>query len=137
MYFFIYIDDILIINPNKYYIETNNNKLNNKEPTIKLTYELENDNSLLFQEILLINKNDKLEFKAQHKTSRRNDYIHNFSNHSDKIKRGILIGFFLRALRICSPNHFNNEFDHIKSSSRFVHTQRKTKGHKNLQTHFI
>ena len=51
---------------------------------------LKKDNFLLFVDILLINKNDELEFKVHHK----NSDIHYFSNHSNKIKRGILIGFF-------------------------------------------
>ena len=41
IHFFRYIDDILIIYANKYNIETITNKLNNIEPTIKLTHELE------------------------------------------------------------------------------------------------
>ena len=59
IYFFRYIDNILIIYPNKYNIETITNKLNVIEPTIKLTYELKKDNSLPFLDILLINKNNK------------------------------------------------------------------------------
>ena len=81
-----------------------------------------------------INKNDKLEFKVHHKTNNRNDYIHYFSNHSDKIKRCVLIGSLQRALGICSPNHLNNKFDYlIKSFSKFqypdpfiLHTKLKT-----------
>ena len=44
IHFFRYIDNILIIYPNKYNIETITNKLNNIEPTIKLIPELEKDN---------------------------------------------------------------------------------------------
>ena len=55
-------DDILIIYPNMYNIETITNKLNNIEPTIKLIYKFEKDNTLPFLDISLINKNDKWEF---------------------------------------------------------------------------
>ena len=113
IHFVRYTDDILIIYPNKYNIEIITIKLNNIEPTIKPTHEFEKDNSLPFLDIQLINKNDELELKLHHKTNSRNDYIHYFSNHSDKIKRGVLIGFFLRALTICSPNHLNNKLDYL------------------------
>ena len=46
----------------------------------------------------------------------QNDYIQFYSKHSDKTKSGILIGFFLRILRICSPNFQKEEFEHIKDS---------------------
>ena len=69
---------------------------------------------ILFGRFLLVSP-----ILIHHKTNRTNDYIHYFSNHSDKIRRGILIGSFLRALRICSLNDLNNEFDYnIKSFSK-------------------
>ena len=80
---FRYTNDILITYPNKYNIEIITNKLNNIERNIKLTHELEKYDSLPFLDILIMNKNDKLEFKAHHKTNRRNDYIFYFSNLSD------------------------------------------------------
>ena len=114
IHFFRYIDDILIIYPNKYNIETITYRLNNR--TIKLTYELLNYNYLPFLDILLITKSDKLKFNVLHKTNRRNDYIHYFSNHNDKIKRVVLIDFFLRTIRIWSPKHLNNKLDYIIKS---------------------
>ena len=47
IHFFRYIVDILIIYPKKYNIETIPNEVNNIEPTIKLTHELEKNNSFL------------------------------------------------------------------------------------------
>ena len=64
-------------------------------------------NLLTFLDILLINKNERLEFKVHHKTNSRNDYIHYFSNHNYKIKRD-LINLFLRALRICTLKHIKS-----------------------------
>ena len=49
-------------------------------------------------------------------TNNKNDYIHFYSNHNDKTKSSILIGFFLRALRICSTHYLNEEIKHIKNS---------------------
>ena len=54
-----------------------------------------------------------LEFKVYHKINNKNDSIHFYSNHSDKTKSSILIGLFLRALRICSSKYLNKEFEHI------------------------
>ena len=52
-----------------------------------------------------------LEFKVYYN---KTDYIHFYSKYS--YKTGILIVFFLRTLRICSPNFLNEEFEHIKNS---------------------
>ena len=46
-------------------------RLNNIEPII-----LENNNNLSFLDILLINNNNKLEFKVHHKSTYKNDHMH-------------------------------------------------------------
>ena len=38
----------------------------------------------------------------------------NFYSHHNSTKRGIIIGFYLRALRICSLKYLNDEFNHGK-----------------------
>ena len=47
-------------------------------------------------------------------THNKNDYIHFHSRHNDKIKIGLIIGFYLRALRIYSPQHLDEEFKYIE-----------------------
>ena len=42
--------------------------------------------------------------------------IHFYLYHNTKIKKGIIIGFYFRALRICTPNFLNDEFDYIENS---------------------
>ena len=42
-------------------------------------------------------------------------YIY-YSHHINTTKRGIIIGFYLRALRICSLKYLNDEFNHIENS---------------------
>ena len=42
--------------------------------------------------------------------------MHFYSGHNDRIKRGIVLGFFLRAYRICSVEYIDEEIDHIISS---------------------
>ena len=63
-----------------------------------------------------MNNNSRLEFKVYHKPMSKNDRIHFYSHHNTKIKSGILIGFFLRALRICTPKFLDEEFEHISRS---------------------
>ncbi len=94
--YFRYIADILVIYPPKHSITSIILKLNKVEPSIIFTYELEKDNSLPFLDILIKNDDNKLEFKVHHKITKKNDYIHFYSNHNDKTKSSILIGFFLR-----------------------------------------
>ena len=39
------------------------------------------------------------------------EHIHLDSHHNAKIKNGMIIGFYVRDLRICTPNFFYDEFD--------------------------
>ena len=43
------------------------------EPTIDIIYEQENNNTLLFMDILQINNNDKLEFKVYRNSTNKNE----------------------------------------------------------------
>ena len=61
------------------------------------------------------------------KPTNKNDYIHFFSHHNNKIKSGILIGSQLRALRICSPQFLQTEELHIDQIFRSL----------SYPTHFI
>ena len=47
---------------------------------------------------------------------KQNDYIDFYSHRTNKIKTGIIIGFYLRALRICSPQYLNEEFEYFEHS---------------------
>ena len=116
--YFRYIDDTLIIYPSKINITKITNRLNDIEPTIQFTHELEFNNSLPFLDISLIKNNNALEFKVHHKPTAKNDHIHYYSHHDTHTKRGIIIGFHLRALRICTPKHLDDEFTHIMNTFR-------------------
>ena len=39
-----------------------------------------------------------------------------YSHYNNNTKRGIVIGFYLKALRICTTKHLNDEFIHIENS---------------------
>ena len=67
-------------------------------------------------DILLIRNINKLEFKGYRKPTCKNDHIHFYSHHNNNTKSGIIIGFFLRTLRICSSKYLNDGFIHIENS---------------------
>ena len=50
------------------------------------------------------------------KPTNKECYVYFYSGHNDRIKRGIVLGFFLRAYRICSAEYIDEEIDHIISS---------------------
>ena len=91
-------------------------KLNNVEPTIDFINEQENNNSLYFLReffgILLENINNKLECSIHYKSTNKTIHIHFSKQQNKKIKRGIIIDFYLRNLRNCIPN---DEFDNIEN----------------------
>ena len=51
----------------------------------------------------------------------KDDYIHYLSAHSEKVKSGVVIGLFLRALRICSPEFLEDEFTHVIEAFKRLH----------------
>ena len=54
--------------------------------------------------------------KVYLKLTNRNDYIYFYSHHNNKTKTGLIIGFYLGALRIGSPQYLDEEFEYIKNS---------------------
>ena len=109
-HYFRYINDILLIYLQDLDLHSIIDSLDNVEPSIKCTYELEYNSTLTFLDILLIRNINKLEFKVYRKPTCKNDHIHFYSHHNNNTKRGII-----RALRICSSNYLNNEFIHIEN----------------------
>ena len=62
--YFRYIDDILLIYAQDLDLHRITDRLNNVEPSIKFTYELESNSTLPFLDIILIRNINKLEFKV-------------------------------------------------------------------------
>ena len=56
---------------------------------------------------------DNVKFKVYRKPTNKDDYIHYLSAHGEKTKTGVVIGFFLRALRICSDDYLQEEINNI------------------------
>ena len=104
--YFRYIDDISYIYPRNNDFTKITDRLNNVEPSINFTYKQENNNTLNFLDILLINNKNKFEFKVHHESPNKKDDIHFYSHHNTKIKRELFNGFRLRTLRIAPPLHF-------------------------------
>ena len=60
-------------------------------------------------------------FAVYRKPTCKDDYIHYLSAHSEKVKSGVVIGLFLRALRICSPEYLEDEFNHVIEAFKRLH----------------
>ena len=115
-HYFRYIDDILLIYPQDLNFLSITGRLNNVEPSLKFTYKIEYNYTLPFLDSLLIRHINELEFKVYRKPTCKNDHIHFYSHHNNNTKRGIITGFYLRALRICSSKYLNDDFIHIENS---------------------
>ena len=114
-HYFRYINNILLIYPQDLSLHSITDRLNNVEPSIKFTYELEYNSTLPFLDILLIRNINKLEFKVYRKPTCKNNHIHFYSHYNNNTKKGIIIGFYLRAQHICSSKYLNDEFIHIEN----------------------
>ncbi|XP_076058613.1 uncharacterized protein LOC143035633 [Oratosquilla oratoria] len=88
-------------------------RLNQVHPKIQLTVEHEVNGSLPFLDTVTIKENNSVRFKVYRKPTHKDDYIHYSSAHDKKTKTGVVMGFYLRALRICSPEFLNEELQHI------------------------
>lgn len=108
-----YVDDILIIAPRRFNLNTFQEKLNSVEDSIQFTLENEENDSLPYLDTLIIKDGSCFKFKVYRKPTNKGDLLHFFSHHDHRTKRGVLIGFFLRALRICSPEFVEEECHHI------------------------
>ena len=94
--YFKYIDDILLIYPQDLDLHSIIYRLNNVEPSVKYTYELESNNTLPFLDILIIRNINKLEYKVYRKPTCKNEhtyfYLHN-NNDNNNTERSIIIDF--------------------------------------------
>ena len=52
--------------------------------------------------------------KVYRKPTHSDSYIHAFSNHSNKVKQGVIFSIFLRAYKICDNEFIDNRITHIK-----------------------
>ena len=85
---------------------------------------LEYSSTQTLLDILLIRNIYKLEVKVYRKPTCKNDYIHFYPNHHNNNTKRDIIGFHLRALRICSSKYLYDEFNQIENSFlNLLHTK--------------
>ena len=82
-------------------------------PSIKFTYEEENDLCLPFLDVSIYRTDHRFRFSVYRKPTNICSYIHYYSNHSEQIKKATFSSMFLRVLRICSPEYIDDEFENI------------------------
>ena len=110
-----YVDDIFAVLPSEFDLDSALVKLNDCVQGIDFTIERENNGELPFLDVMLTrNPGSGLSFKIFRKNTHVDSYVHWFSRHSIKQKRGILSGFFNRAYKICSPQFLDQEIDYIR-----------------------
>ena len=113
---FRYVDDILGIIPENTNIENKLRMLNNVNSNIQFTVEKEENNKLPFLDTIIHKTHEGIKFSVYRKPTNKDDFIHYLSGHDKKVKTGVVIGFFLRALRVCSPEYLEEEFTYIKNA---------------------
>ena len=134
-----YVDDILVVAPQTMNLDNKLNELNSVDSNIQFTIEKENGGTIPFLDTEIVRKEHNVKFKVYRKPTNREDYVHYFSGHSDRIKRGIVLGFFLRAFRICSEEYLAEELQHIVTAftklkypkGLLLHLKRKAKDIRN------
>ena len=108
-----YVDDCLIITHKDTDIEALLQRMNNVNNKIQLTVENESNGSLPFLDTVIIRTENSVKFKVYRKPTNKDDFIHYHSAHDEKTKSGVIIGFYLRAFRICSPEYVDEEIKYI------------------------
>ena len=111
-----YVDDVLAIISKNANIDNKLRLLNNVHHKIQFTVEKENNGNIAFLDVMIKRTNVGPKFSVYRKPTNKNDFIHSLSAHSDRTKSGVIIGFFLRAIRICSPEYLQNEYEYIVNS---------------------
>ncbi|XP_076029832.1 uncharacterized protein LOC143018358 [Oratosquilla oratoria] len=85
---------------------------------IQFTMEIESHGHLPFLDTEIIRRDSKALFRVYRKPTNKDDLLHFYSAHNERTKVGVVIGFFLRALRICSREFLEDEILRIKSTFR-------------------
>ena len=110
-----YIDDILVIIPKSTNVENKLRLLNNVNNKIQFTVEKEINQCIPFLDVVIKRVGQRPLFSVYRKPTNKDDFIHSLSAHSEKTKSGVIIGFFLRAIRICSEEYLQDEFNYIST----------------------
>ena len=110
---FRYVDDVLIVAPKELDLQEKLSELNQVHERIQFTLEEEENKTLPFLDTVIIRSENGVKFKVFRKPTNKEDYVHFYSAHSLRTMSGTVIGFFLRAFRICSAEYLEEEINHI------------------------
>ena len=113
---FRYVDDTLVVLNRRQTLDTLLVKLNGIHPKISFTMEEEVDGKIPFLDTMIHREKTEVKLSVYRKLTNKDDYIHYFSGHDIKTKRGIVIGFYLRALRICDDDFLKDEIKYINDA---------------------
>ena len=113
-----YVDDVLCLVPPDFRLDMFLDFLNSLYPTLKFTFEWQNNDRIAFLDVLIFNLKSCLKFTVYRKPTHSECYLHFFAFTPINIKRSIAQSLFFRAFRICSPEFLTAEIDHIFCSLR-------------------
>ena len=102
--------------------ETFVSHLNRLVPSIKFTFEWEvfnlisHEATLPYLDLMVHRKPTGPQFSVYRKPTHALTYIHYLSQHPPSQKRGVMIGLFLRAIRLSSPAFLEQEFQTLSQT---------------------
>ena len=111
-----YVDDTWVAVPEG----TNDSELlaalNAIHPTVKFTMEAEADGMIPFLDTKVHRRGNCLKFSVYRKPTNKDDFVHYYSAHPESVKTQCILGFMLRAYRICDAEFIEDEIEYIKQS---------------------
>ena len=108
-----YVDNVLVVVPKNTDLDEKLKQLNDVNEKVQFTVEMEHNQQIAFLDTCIIRTETCFKFKVHRKPTNKEDYVHFYSSHSERVKSGIVIGFFLRAFRICDHEYRDDEIEHI------------------------
>ena len=78
------------------------------------------DGTIPFLDTVIRKIGEGVKFSVYRKPTNKDDFIHYLSAHNDRTKSGVVIGFFLRAYRICSKEFLDDEIRYVINSFKML-----------------
>ena len=107
-----FVDDVLVVVPKDHDLDETLALLNAVKQKVQFTLERESNGSLAFLDTCIVRTENIFKFKVFRKPTNKEDYVHFYSAHAERVKTGIVIGFFLRAFRICNAEYLDEKIQH-------------------------
>ena len=112
-----YVDDCLeVFEKNEGKLQSYVGFLNSIHPNITFTYETEENGCLPFLDVLLTRQEEgDIRTSVYRKPTHTNAYVHQRSNQSIRVKKGMIKGQLLRAKRVCKDSaSWRTEYEHLE-----------------------